>query len=319
MKKEEISQIFYHIADVLESQGVAWKPIAYRKAARSLENLKEDVDTLYKREGIKGIEEIQGVGEALAKKIIQYIETGKIDSWERLKKTLPKGFYNLLDVPGLGIKKAKLFYEKLKIKSIEQLEKAAKAHKLIGLPGFKEKSEKNILEGIELLKKQKGRIPYLKAKKIADKIVFELKKLPEVEEAIAAGSLRRKMPTIGDLDIVVKTKYPEKVIDKFVKMKFVKKIIGKGKEKATIITKENVQADLRVFTESEFGAGLLYFTGDKEHNIWLRKIAIKKGMKLNEYGLFRGSKRIAGRTEQEIYQSLNVKMPIPEKRIGASG
>jgi DNA polymerase (family 10) len=318
MKKEEISQIFYHIADVLESQGVAWKPIAYRKAARSLENLKEDVDTLYKREGIKGIEEIQGVGEALAKKIIQYIETGKIDSWERLKKTLPKGFYQLLDVPGLGIKKAKLFYEKLKIRNIEQLEKAAKAHKLLSLPGFKEKSEKNILEGIELLKKQKGRIPYLKAKKIADKIVSELKKLAEVDEVIAAGSLRRKMPTIGDLDIVVKTRYPERVIDKFVKMKFVKKIIGKGKEKATIITKENVQADLRVFTESEFGAGLLYFTGDKEHNIWLRKIAIKKGLKLNEYGLFKGSKRIAGRTEQEIYNVLGVKMPSPENRIGAS-
>jgi DNA polymerase (family 10) len=318
MKKEEISQIFYHIADVLESQGVAWKPIAYRKAARSLENLKEDVDALYQREGIKGIEEIQGVGEALAKKIIQYIETGKIDLWERLKKTLPKGFYQLLDVPGLGIKKAKLFFEKLKIKNIAQLEKAAKAHKLLSLPGFKEKSEQNILQGIELLKKQKGRIPYLKAKKIADKIVSELKKLAEVDEVIAAGSLRRKMPTIGDLDIVVKTKYPERVIDKFVKMPFVKKIVGQGNEKATIITKENVQVDIRVFTEEEFGAGMLYFTGDKEHNIWLRKIAIKKGLKLNEYGLFRGSKRIAGRTEQEIYQSLNVKMPIPEKRIGAS-
>jgi DNA polymerase (family 10) len=319
MKKEEISQIFYHIADVLESQGVAWKPIAYRKAARSLENLKEDVDALYKREGIKGIEEIQGVGEALAKKIIQYIETGKIDSWERLKKTLPKGFYKLLDVPGLGIKKAKLFYEKLKIKSIEQLEKAAKAHKLIGLPGFKEKSEKNILEGIQLLKKQKGRIPYLKAKKIADKIVSELKKLAEVDEVIAAGSLRRKMPTIGDLDIVVRTKHPEKVIQSFTKMKFVEKVVGKGNEKATIITKENFQVDIRVFTDDEFGAGLLYFTGDKEHNIWLRKIAIKKGMKLNEYGLFRGSKRIAGRTEQEIYNVLGIKMSEPEKRIGATG
>jgi len=318
MKKEEIAQIFYHIADVLESQNTKWKPLAYRKAARSLENLKEDIDSIYQKKGIKGIEEIQGVGEGLARKIIQYIETGKINEWERLKKTLPPGFYKLLDVPGLGIKKAKLFYEKLKIKSIEQLEKAARQHKLIGLPGFKEKSEKNILEGIELMKKQKGRMPLAKAEKIAGKIVSQLKKLPEVEEAVAAGSVRRKKSTIRDIDLIVKTKQPEKVIQSFTKMSFVKKVLAKGNEKATIITKENVQADLRVFTNEEFGAGLLYFTGDKEHNIWLRKIAIKKGMKLNEYGLFRGRRRIAGRTEQEIYNILGVKMPTPEKRIGAS-
>jgi len=318
MKKEEIAQIFYHIADVLESQNVKWKPIAYRKAARSLEMLKEDVDSIYNKKGIKGIEEIPGIGEGLARKIIQYIETGKINEWERLKKTLPKGFYKLLDVPGLGIKKAKLFYEKLKIKSIEQLEKAAKAHKLIGLPGFKEKSEKNILEGIMLMKQQGGRMPLAKAEKIAGKIVSQLKKLPEVEEAIAAGSVRRKKSTVRDIDLIVKTRYPERVIDKFVKMPFVKKVLAKGNEKATIITKENVQADLRVFTNEEFGAGLLYFTGDKEHNIWLRKIAIKKGLKLNEYGLFRGRRRIAGRTEKEIYNVLGVKMPSPEKRIGQS-
>ena len=317
-KKEEIAQIFYHTADVLESQNVKWKPLAYRKAARSLENLKEDVDSVYQRGGIKGIEEIQGVGEGLAKKIIQYIETGKINEWERLKKTLPKGFYQLLDVPGLGVKKAKLFYEKLKIKSIEQLEKAAKAHKLIGLPGFKEKSEKNILEGIMLMKQQKGRMPLVKAEKIANKMIFQLKKLPEVEEAIAAGSVRRKKSTVRDIDLIVKTKQPEKVIQLFTKMTFVKKVLGKGPEKATIITKENVQADLRVFTNEEFGAGLLYFTGDKEHNIWLRKIAIKKGMKLNEYGLFKGKKKITGKTEREIYNILGVKMPSPEKRIGAS-
>jgi len=316
MKKEEIAQIFYHIADVLESQNIKWKPLTYRKAARSLENLKEDIDTLYQREGIKGIEEIPGIGEGLARKIIQYIETGKINEWERLKKTLPPGFYKLLDVPGLGVKKAKLFYEKLKIKSIEQLEKAAKSHKLIGLPGFKEKSEKNILEGIMLMKQQGGRMPLAKAEKIAGKIVSQLKKLPEVEEAIAAGSVRRKKSTIRDIDLIVKTKQPEKVIQLFTKMPFVKKVLGKGNEKATIITKQNVQADLRVFTSEEFGAGLLYFTGDKEHNIWLRKIAIKKGLKLNEYGLFRGRRRIAGRTEKEIYNVLGIAMPTPEKRIG---
>jgi len=316
MKKEEIIQIFYHMADILESQNIKWKPLAYRKAARSLELMKEDVETLYKTEGIKGIEQIPGVGEGIAEKIAQYITTGKINEWERLKKTLPPGFYKLLDVPGLGVKKAMIFYKKLKVRSIDELEKAVKNHKLLSLPGFKQKSEKNILEGIALLKGRKGRLPYNKAKKLADKIISKIKKLHEVDDAVVAGSFRRHQVTIGDLDIVVKTEHPQKVLNEFVKMPFVEKVLGKGEEKATIITTDNVQVDLRVFSAEEFGSGLLYFTGDKEHNIWLRKIAIKKGMKLNEYGLFKGKKRLAGKTEQEIYQLLNVKMLSPDKRIG---
>jgi len=317
-KNEEIAEIFYHIADVLEDKGIPWKPNAYRRVARSLENLKEDVEKIYRAKGIKGIKEIQGVGEGLAKKIVQYIETGKINEWEQLKKSLPKGFYKLLEVPGLGIKRAKLLYEQVGIKSIEQLERAASERKLLGLPGFREKAEKNILEGIKLLKKQKGRIPYNTAVKIADKIVNAIKRLPFVDDAVAAGSVRRRKPTIGDLDIIIKTEHPEKVIQEFIKMPFISKIIAVGSEKATIITKENIQVDIRVFTKDEFGAGLLYFTGDKEHNIWLRKIAIKKGLKLNEYGLFRGKKRIAGKTEEEIYNILGVKIPLPEKRVGAT-
>jgi DNA polymerase (family 10) len=156
------------------------------------------------------------------------------------------------------------------------------------------------------------------AEKLASKIIANIKKLSEVDEVIAAGSLRRKKSTVGDIDIVARTKKPEQVLKKFVKMGFVKKILGIGKEKATIMTKGGIQVDCRVFTDEEFGAGLLYFTGDKQHNIWLRKIAIKKGWKLNEYGLFdnKTGKRIAGANEQEIYDKLGVKIVPPEKRIG---
>lgn len=329
VKKEEgnrkinlrIAEIFYEIADILEIQDVRWKPRAYRIAAQTLESLGENVENIYLRGGIKELEELPGIGEGIAKKIIQYIETGKINEHERLKKQIPAGIYEMMKIPGVGGKKASLFYNKLGIKNIKQLENAAKKRKLLGLRGFKERAEEKILEGIELMRGEKERIPLKDAEKIASRIVKELKKLAEVKEAIPAGSLRRKKISVRDLDIVVKTESPEKVLKKFVKMKFVKQILGIGKEKAIIITHEGIQIDVRVFTNEEFGAGLLYFTGDKNHNIWLRKIAIKKGWKLNEYGLFelKSGKRIAGRSEEEIYKKLGVDMPAPEKRIGETG
>jgi len=314
---EKIANIFYEIADILEIKRTPWKPQAYRVAAQTLEASK-DVSDIYIKEGIEGLKKLPGIGEALAEKIIQYITEEKIKEHEKLKKSIPSGLYEMMNIPGVGAKKASLFYNKLKIKNILQLEKAAKQGKLRNLPGFKEKSEKNIIEGISLLKGKKERMPLKQAEKIANQILTELKKLKEVEKIIAAGSIRRKKPTIGDIDIVIETKKPKIVADKFTKMNFVKEVLGKGKEKATIITKLGMQADLRFFQEEEFGAGLLYFTGDKGHNIWLRKIAIKKGWKLNEYGLFdiKTGKKIAGKTEEEIYKKLGVKYPEPEKRIG---
>jgi DNA polymerase (family 10) len=312
---EKIARIFYEIADIFEIKNVKWKPQAYRVAAQTLESSK-DIQDIYLEQGKPGLIKLSGIGESLAEKIIQYLETEKIDEYEKLKKSIPQGLYQMMNIPGIGAKKASLFYNKLGIKNIKQLEESAKKHKLLGLPGFKEKSEKNILSGISLLKQEKPRIPLQEAEKIANPIVNQLKKLKQVEKIIVAGSIRRKKPTIGDIDIVIETRNPGIVADKFIKMPFVKKILGKGKEKATIITKSGMQVDIRLFNENEFGAGLLYFTGDKGHNIWLRKIAIKKGYKLNEYGLFSGNKRVAGRTEQEIYKKLGVKYLEPEKRIG---
>jgi DNA polymerase (family 10) len=316
MKKEEIAAIFIKMAEILEMQDVAWKPQAYRVAARSLEDLDKDVTEIYKKGGLKAIEEIPGVGEGIGKKIIEYIETGKIKEFEKLKKSLPSGLLEMMNVLGIGPKKAKVFYQKLGIKNIKELRKAAQAGKIHELPMFKEKTEENILENIKLYKGKKKRIPFKTANKEATKILNILKKVPGVKRCIGAGSLRRKLSTIGDIDLLVTSSQPKKAIDKFTKVPGIKKVLAKGQTKAVIILNNNLQVDLRVIPDAEFGAALQYFTGNKGHNILLRRIAIKKGYKLNEYGLFKGKKRIAGKTEKEIYNKLGLKMPKPEKRVG---
>lgn len=310
----KIARIFYQIADILELKNDRWRPQAYRIAAQTLESLKEPVNEIYVRKGERGLMELPGIGEALARKIIQYIETKKIDKLENLKKTIPQGLYEMMLIPGIGVKKAKLFYSR-GIKTIKQLKNAAEKHELLQIAGFKKRAEEKILEGI----KSKGiesRISLKQAEKIANRMLKEIKKIKDVKKIEIAGSVRRKKSSIRDFDFVVLTDNSEKVASRIVKMSFVREVIGKGKEKLTIITKEGRQADFRFFNEDEYGAGLLYFTGDKGHNIWLRTIAIKLGYKLNEYGLFKNNKRIAGKNEQEIYKALGVKMPKPEKRIG---
>ena len=278
----ELANIFYEIANILEMKNAKWEPIAYRKAARALESLGEDVSELYEKQGANGLKEIPGVGEAIAKKIIEYIETGKIKHLEELKKTLPKGLPELLKVSGIGAKKAMKLYHELGISSVKELEKAAKKHKIQGVETFKEKSEENILKGIELMKASKGRTLLGKALPIARVIEVKLKSLKEVEEAISAGSLRRKEETIGDIDILVVSEDNQKVVEFFTNLAMVKRVLAKGETKAAIITKDNMQVDIRIIEPDCFGSALQYFIGNKEHNIHLRKIAIKKGLKLSE-------------------------------------
>src|SRR3989338_4213625 len=282
----ELANIFYEIANILEMKKVQWKPAAYRKAARALESLGEEVSEIYEEKGEKGLEEIPGVREAIAKKIIEYIETGKVHHLEELKKTLPKGLPELLKVFGIGAKKAVKLYENLGITSVKELEKAAKTHKISGLETFKEKSEENILKGIELLKASKGRTLLGFALPIARDIEKKLKSLKEVKEAIACGSVRRREETIGDIDILVVSEDNEKVVEFFTNLPIVKRVLAKGDTKATIISKDNMQVDIRIIEPECFGSAFQYFIGSKEHNIHLRKIAIEKGMKLSEYGLF---------------------------------
>ncbi len=316
MTNEELAAIFYEMADILEMQNVQWKPRAYRQAARAIESLSQNIKLLYKKGGLKLLEEIPGVGEGIGKKIVQYIEKGKIDKYEKLKSSIPSHINILMKVHGIGAKKVKKLNQLLKITTVEELEKVAREHKIASIPGFGEKSEQDILEGIALMKMSKGKIPLKKAEKEADKIIAELKKLKETENTSAAGSLRRKKDFIRDIDILVSSEKPEKVIDAFTNLKNVKKVLAKGPTKATIILKSGIQSDLRVLPQRVWGAGLFYFTGSKNYNIEMRKIAIKKGYKLSEYGLFdkKTGRMLAGKTEDEICRKLGVKYLKPEQR-----
>jgi DNA polymerase (family 10) len=316
MNNQEIAGIFFEMADILEMQNVQWKPRAYRQAARAIASLPEDIKSVYKKGGIKLLEEIPGVGEGIGKKIIEFLKTGKVKEYERLKKIVPSHINVLMRIPGMGSKKVKKLNKLLNIKTVADLEKAARDHKIAKIEGFGEKSEQDILEGIALMKKSKGRISLKQAERAANKIISQLKKLKEVEKILAAGSLRRKKETIRDIDIIVSSSQPEKVIDAFTKLKDIQKVLAKGPTKATIIFKSGIQSDIRVLSPKSWGAGLFYFTGSKNYNIEMRKIAIKKGYKLSEYGLFdkQTGKMIAGRTEQEICKKLGVKYLKPEQR-----
>ena len=314
MVNSEIADIFFKIADILEFQDVQWKPQAYRKAAQAITSLSEDVTEIYKKGGVKALKEIPGVGEGIAKKIVQFISEGKIGEYEKLKKELPSGLDEIMQIQGMGPKKAKLLHKQLGIKSINELEKAAKKHKIANLATFKEKSEENILKGIELLKKSKGKLLLGFVLPVALDVEEELKKLKEVRQAITAGSLRRMKETVHDLDILAATINPANTVDYFTSMPIVSRVLAKGNTKATIITNQGIQIDLRAVNDSVFGSALLYLTGSKEHNITLRRIAIKKGYKLNEYGLFKGRKVIASKTEKDIYNKLGLDYIQPELR-----
>ena len=315
MKNQEITNIFYEMADILEMQNVAWKPRAYRQAARAIESLRKDVEDMYKRGGLNFLEEIPGVGKGLAKKIVEYIETGKIKEHERLKSGVPSHIYALMQIPGMGPKKVRKLNEVLKISTISQLENAARQHKIAKLPGFGQKSEADIIDSIIMFSKSKGKISLKKAEIISDSIISQMKKVKSVNQISVAGSVRRKKPLIRDIDILASSKNPEKVIDAFTKIKGIDKVLAKGPTKATIIFK-GIQADLRVLPEKSWGAGLFYFTGSKNYNIEMRKLAIKKGYKLNEYGLFDKStgKMIAGKTEEDICKKLGTRYLKPEQR-----
>jgi DNA polymerase (family 10) len=315
MKNKEIAKIFYEIADFLEMERIQFKPAAYRKAALVLEGLENDIEKIYEKGGKKALdEEIPGVGKSIAEKIEEYLKTGKIKYYQQLRKKTPVKMEELSAVEGMGPKRAKKLYQKLGIRNLEDLEKAAKAHKIAPLFGFGEKTEKNILEGIAFLKRSKGRFLLGDILPRAKEIEKELKNLKEVEKISLAGSLRRRKETIGDIDILIVTKKPRKVVDFFVSLPDIVKIWGKGPTKASIRLKEGFDVDLRVVGKKSYGSALQYFTGSKEHNIVTRKIAIEKGLKLNEYGVFKGRKMIAGWSEAGVYRVIGLPWMPPEIR-----
>lgn len=313
MKNQEIAEVFNDIADLLEIKGEnPFRIRAYRRAALNIEGLVRNVAETTKDELIK----ISGIGQDLAGKIEEYVKTGRLQFYEDLKKEVPEGLSLLLSVPSLGPKTAKLLFERLKVKDIGTLEKLAREHKLSGLPGIKEKTEENILKGIEMLKRGIERQPLGKVLPVAKDILQHLKNKAPVKNLSIAGSIRRWKDTIKDIDILATSQDPKAVMNAFVHLPHVKDILMHGPTKSSVIIHEGLQVDLRVVEEDSFGAALAYFTGSKAHNIRLREMAVKSGLKINEYGIFRekDEKKLGGEKEEDIYRILGLPYIPPELR-----
>ncbi|MBI4004499.1 MAG: DNA polymerase/3'-5' exonuclease PolX [Candidatus Omnitrophica bacterium] len=314
MKRHDIAAIFNEMADLLEFRGDnPFRIRAYRRAAQNLESFSGDLEALA---SAGRLQELSGIGEDLARKIDEYLRTGAIVAFEQLKRRIPKGVFELLEVPGVGPKTAKLLTERLHITTIQQLETAAKAHRLSRLPGFQAKKEENILKGIQIVHRGRSRMHLGIALPLAQELLAFLKTIPGVSRVSTAGSLRRMRETIGDLDLLAASKHPSRVTSAFAKAPFCARVLAAGQTKSSILTSEGLQVDLRVVEPDSFGAALQYFTGSKEHNVRLRELASRQGLKINEYGVFRirGGRRLGGREEADIYRAVGLPWIPPELR-----
>lgn len=309
----EIADIFERYAALLEIQGAnVFRVRAYRNAARTLRGLSKSVATMLE-EGAD-LTELPGIGDDLAKKIKTIVETGGLAALEKLGKSIPGELADLEALPGLGPKRVFALYRELKVDSLSSLLEAAKTGKIRTLSGFGEKTEKKILEEAERRAQFLKRFPLATAEQMAVPLLRYLRQIDGVKEAVVAGSYRRRKATVGDLDILVTAKKGAKVMDRFVDYKEVGEVVSKGATRSTVRLRSGLQVDLRVVPAASYGAALHYFTGSKAHNIATRTIAVKKGLKLNEYGLYKGDERLAGRTENKVYAALGLPYIEPEMR-----
>ncbi|OGS56888.1 MAG: hypothetical protein A3K60_01685 [Euryarchaeota archaeon RBG_19FT_COMBO_56_21] len=313
MDNRGIAEVFDEIADLLDLQGVAFKPVAYRRAARNIESMEEDISDLAAR---NTLEDIPGVGKAMAKKIEELVRTGKLGYLDELRSEVPKGLVELLRVPDVGPKTAVILFKELGIASVEQLKEAATNHKLRGIKGFGEKTEERMLQGIQALESKGRRMLLGQALPVAETFVEYLKRVEPLDMVSVAGSLRRGKETVGDIDILVGDDQPAKVMDAFVGYPDVADVLAKGPTKSSVRLKNGLQVDIRVVETRSWGAALNYFTGSKEHNVELRRLGVSMGLKLNEYGLFQrvSDRTVAGATEEEVYKALGLRYVEPELR-----
>lgn len=316
MKNQLIADTFRSMAELLEIKGDnPFRIRAYARAADNVEGLKDDIETFIEQGHLA---DIPGIGQDLAEKIKEIAATGRCKLYEELKKAVPEGVVAMLAIPSVGPKTIKLFYDELGIKSCEALKKAANDGRLLTLPGIKQKTVDNILKGIDLLKKGRERMDLLLASAVAKTFVDGLKRSRDVEHISAAGSLRRMKETVRDVDILVASEEPEHILKAFTGLPAVKRVLARGETKSSVLTRDDIQVDLRVVAPDVFGAALLYFTGSKNHNIRLRSLALKKGLKINEYGIFNKKGRcLVSETEDELYQYLGLDFVPPEMREDA--
>src|SRR6266540_5597488 len=319
MDKDRVAEILNEIGTLLELKGEnPFKTRAYENAARALETTTESIAKIVAENRLG---EIKGIGEALQKKITELVTTGKLAYYDDLKASVPPGLVEMLQIPGLGPKKVKALNDKLGIETIEQLEAACQAGKIAGLDGFGEKTQTKILEGIQFKRTYASRHLLSDALMVAEPMLENLRGHPDVIRCSTAGSVRRFKEIIGDIDFLVSSKKPANVIEFFTSQPGVMSVSAKGDTKASVIVQGGIQADLRVVSDAEYPFALMYFTGSKEHNIVLRQRAIERGLRLNEYGLFKSKEEtrdakllVACKTEEEIYRQLDLAYIPPELR-----
>jgi len=300
-ENRELAEIFHRIANYLEIEDLPFRPVAYRRAADLLGSTQKDVRKVYQKGGLKDLEALPAIGKSIALNIKEYLETGRVSYLDELKEKIPVDVEGLNKIERIGPKTIKKLYRELGVKTVTDLERVAKEGKIAGLAGFGAKSEAAIIESIEFFERSKDRILLGDALRIADEIIAHLRE--PGAKIDKAGSLRRMKETIGDIDILTSSK---RVMEKFVSMERVEKVIGVGDTKASVRLKDGFNLDLRVVSEESYGSALQHFTGSKDHNIALRKIAINKGLKVSEYGVFRGKERLVGKSEEDVYQILGM-------------
>ena len=314
MNNQEISDILNRISEMLEIKGEnIFKVKAYQKASIIISSLTKDINSLV----VSGeIDNIDGIGKGIAGKITELLNKGKSSLYEELKKEIPQELLSMLLIPGIGPKSVHRIWKELGITTKDQLRDAVKNGILSNLKGFGKKSEENILKGLDQVERYNATIPLGRALPIAEEIIKDLNCLSTIGKLSIAGSIRRMKETVGDIDIIATSHEPVKVIDAFSTLPYFNEILMKGETKCSVLTKNGIHVDLRVVSESEFGSALYYFTGSKEHNIEVRKLALNKNLKINEYGVFRNSdnERIAGNTEEEIFKSIDLSYIPPEIR-----
>jgi DNA polymerase (family 10) len=314
IENAEVARILREAADLLELENAnPFRVRAYRNAARTVEELAEPVAAMA-REGTEPIDALPGIGADLAGKIVEIVKTGTFPLLEDLEKHLPEGTVELMHVPGIGPKHARALAEQLHVTSIAKLEKAARGGKLHELPGFGERTEQKILREIEAHREEEHRLLRPAAAEYGESYVNYLRGFEDVERIEIAGSYRRCRETVGDLDILAASTHPGAVIEHFVTFSEVTEIIARGTTKASVRLRSGLQVDLRVLAPESFGAALHYFTGSKAHNIAVRKMGQTLGLKINEYGIYRGTKRIGGETEQEVFEAVGLPWIPPELR-----
>ncbi len=312
MDNKEIAQILQEIAELMELKGDnPFKIRAYYNGARIVEGLSQDVAQIVKEGTLR---DIKGIGEGLAFTITELVKTGKCKAHQKLKKSMPEGILNILTIPGLGAKRAKLLYDKLGVKSIAELEEACQNNRLSELDKFGEKSQANILEAIKHLSKSAGSFLFSEAYEESLSYVQYLKKIKDIIRIKTAGSLRRRNEIVHDVDILVSTNHSKRIHDQFCSYSKIANVLAKGDTKSSVVLKSGLQVDLRTVTDKEFPYALYYFTGSKEHNVATRTIAKRMGLKISEYGIFKGKKLISCKDETDIFKTLKLSYVPPEIR-----